>query len=118
MTRGRKEFSKCTVEGCESKHFSRGFCNKHYRRERNYGSLYKDAVKCKIDDCNRPMCGLGLCQLHYERFRRIGSITKLRRKHRNSPKNPNPTFGRKLSSTEELIRVEALREAGINPDLV
>lgn len=29
----------CTVEGCNDKHFGKGYCNKHYRRLRDHGHL-------------------------------------------------------------------------------
>lgn len=34
----------CTLDGCESKHFSLGYCQKHYRRLKRTGSpLYSEA---------------------------------------------------------------------------
>lgn len=33
MTRERR----CSIEGCDAKHFARGWCHKHYERWRRYG---------------------------------------------------------------------------------
>ena len=27
----------CKIEGCDNKHFAKGYCNKHYNRRRTYG---------------------------------------------------------------------------------
>lgn len=49
--RGRNDMSKkCSVEGCERKHLSNGFCRLHYDRWKNNGSpnkvqFYKDGHK-------------------------------------------------------------------------
>ena len=37
---------KCTIEGCENKHYSKGYCQKHYARFLRHGDpLYnKDKI--------------------------------------------------------------------------
>lgn len=67
---------KCTVEGCNAKHTSGGYCSKHYRLMRETGSTddvpRKNArKKCTVEGCDEWRVGWGLCRLHYERQRAI-----------------------------------------------
>lgn len=64
----------CKIEGCERKHFGRGFCNAHYLRLRRYGDALAGQaprlrlyVRCTIADCDKPHFGHGLCSAHYTR---------------------------------------------------
>lgn len=68
----------CSVDECESRHYGKGWCNKHYNRMRNTGSLElrpKTVNYCKVDGCGLelvPPYGRGMCSLHYKRFMKHG----------------------------------------------
>lgn len=85
----------CTVEGCENKQHSRGYCNSHYARWHANGTPYRycegcGAVlpfrrgaqkycstscrpRCKVDDCNEPYRSKdGYCARHKALARRNG----------------------------------------------
>lgn len=82
-----KPTRKCTIDGCERKHYGRGWCERHYKRWRTHGSptaggpYRKFASKqtppadglCTIEGCQRPHHGLGLCSMHHQRLRKHGN---------------------------------------------
>lgn len=64
----------CAVEGCGSAKFAKGYCQKHYNRLRDKGTL-DDTRKnakgvCGHADCDRPHVAVGLCAVHYDRQKR------------------------------------------------
>lgn len=64
----------CTVDECNSKHYAKGLCTKHYQRMINSGST-QDPLKpceCKIDGCKTKVKSKGFCIKHYTRFIRFG----------------------------------------------
>lgn len=64
----------CVVEGCEGLHCARGWCNKHYRRWKNTGSV-EDVVRiCEVPDCGSVHLARGWCKVHYYRWKRTGSV--------------------------------------------
>lgn len=64
---------KCTVEGCEKKHRSKGFCEKHYRK------LADSIKKCSVDGCEEKRRRKDYCAKHYHRFAVHGDPLKLTR---------------------------------------
>lgn len=62
----RPEF--CTIDGCDGKHYARGWCSKHYNRWRLYGrlGLLEERI-CAVDGCDQKHEALGWCRLHYKR---------------------------------------------------
>lgn len=71
----------CSVEGCDRKHFGRGYCQLHYIRVRNHGSpgatrKRREPSPCKIEGCggtaNVPGSARGWCAPHYQRWQRWG----------------------------------------------
>ena len=65
----------CTVEGCETRHYAKGFCTKHYyadkRRQENKPERQPAAgLVCGVEDCEKARKSKGLCQMHYFRERR------------------------------------------------
>ncbi|GJJ22298.1 HNH endonuclease signature motif containing protein [Mycolicibacterium mageritense] len=64
----------CSIDGCDRKHYGRGLCNAHYKRQRK-GKPVDDRPlrvhyeECTVDGCDRkPSGGRGLCGLHYHRW--------------------------------------------------
>lgn len=76
----------CSVEGCDGKHYGNGLCNKHYQKNRKYGSPLGVAVRksklaptCQIDGCQREprsrwQMGVTVCAMHYLRRMQTGSF--------------------------------------------
>lgn len=82
----------CSVESCERKSVSRGWCDMHYRRWKRHGDPL--AVKpgngqwgeripevpaerqCSLDGCVSPMSSRGWCKKHYKRWERNGDPLK------------------------------------------
>lgn len=67
----------CSVAGCQSTHYARGLCLRHYHRLRNGTPL--DAppkppprTGCLIEGCARPHEARGYCKYHYEKLARPG----------------------------------------------
>lgn len=76
----------CSIQGCERPTKSRGWCDVHYRRWRNYGdpliilkprsgqpvSYLLVKPQCKVDGCSKEMDAKGYCPNHYARWQRNG----------------------------------------------
>lgn len=59
----------CTFKNCNSKVYSRGLCNKHYRKARSLDQLQLiDTKKCTVDNCNEIHHAKGYCMNHYWSF--------------------------------------------------
>lgn len=58
----------CSVKGCGKKHYSRGWCQKHYYSNR-------DVPQCAIAGCGKRSLAKGWCGAHYARWLRHGSPT-------------------------------------------
>ena len=68
----------CSIEGCDKKVASKGYCIKHYTRFRRYGdplivkrNREHDPI-CKVKGCNSKHESLGYCHKHYIRFKKYG----------------------------------------------
>lgn len=68
---------RCDVEGCNTKHYAKGLCLKHYTRLKRRGTTVKfvrperPVVPCSVDGCDRvvgPKSAKGLCESHYSRL--------------------------------------------------
>jgi hypothetical protein len=66
----------CSIEGCERKVYSKGWCEPHYRRAlRNGGEPTPDRqprTTCSIEGCDKPHDARGLCHGHLQRQNRTG----------------------------------------------
>jgi len=68
----------CVVEDCELKQAAHGLCDKHYRRNKRYGTtdLPPKSIGCKVDGCDDPHQGLGYCDKHHDRYIKTGDPLK------------------------------------------
>lgn len=66
----------CSVDGCAKAHYSKTYCNAHYRRWRRYGDPLGERVYpetyCKVEGCGRRAAGWELCDAHYRRWKKSG----------------------------------------------
>jgi len=66
----------CEVQGCEQKHYCRGFCKTHYSRTlkrkprvaSKSGNGPRVRGTCSIDGCEKPHYGRGMCKMHWARW--------------------------------------------------
>lgn len=76
----------CAVDGCEGHTIAKGWCWKHYQRDRRHGDV--TAVnyggggipknrKCDVPDCDKKHYGHGLCVMHYGRCYQNGITPSL-----------------------------------------
>lgn len=66
---------RCSVRGCRSTHYGRGYCRPHWARWRRTGDPLgrrRPARRCVLPGCNRPHHGRGYCRTHWSRVRRWG----------------------------------------------
>lgn len=80
---------KCEIEGCERKHWGKGFCSMHYTRVRQgIADMRPEKLPvggwgwqkrprkgvCSIEGCKGEHYALGFCHVHYARRKRTGSV--------------------------------------------
>ena len=67
---------KCKVDGCEGKHYSKGYCKRHYQQFKKYGEdlLPPKEAKCSVDGCNNKHKAKGYCNKHYSQYKTYGRI--------------------------------------------
>jgi hypothetical protein len=65
---------KCSVDGCDIKYHAKGFCKKHYEKNR---MLNYDLVPCGLKDCSRPHFAKGYCKDHYYKYRITGKVCSI-----------------------------------------
>lgn len=79
----------CDVEGCEKRHYGRGFCAVHYQRFRKHGdpmgSAYAPKPACSVDGCEVISYKKGMCNPHYIRNRRHGDPHAMKYQRKPSP---------------------------------
>lgn len=63
----------CDVEGCDERHFAKGYCRAHWRQARE--NLTLDADPCSVEGCDRGCYAKKLCSKHYLRLQRLGTTT-------------------------------------------
>lgn len=59
----------CSVLDCWGKHWSKGYCRKHYNRVVKHGRTDRYEIQkpiCKIDGCELVGSIVGLCKKHYD----------------------------------------------------
>lgn len=68
---------ECTVDGCASKIWAKGYCSTHYQRWKDGRDLYapirsKQPTVCTVDGCSKSTLAKKFCSMHYERFVKWG----------------------------------------------
>ena len=61
----------CKVKDCNNKHYSKGYCNKHYQQFRKYGEDLlqpKEQTLCSVKNCNEKHYAKNYCKRHYDIF--------------------------------------------------
>ena len=69
---GETRIKKCSVEGCERKHKTKGYCSMHYQRHYRGSPLSGRPPKpamCSVEGCERKHKAKGYCNTHYQRQR-------------------------------------------------
>lgn len=97
QTLGRSDMANrtCSLDGCERKHYGRGYCTLHYQRWAKHGDPGPAALLrttrvgvCQVPECGRQIQSLGYCSMHYQRFRagddRLMDPEKIREPRRGS----------------------------------
>lgn len=74
----------CEWGNCEGVYYSKGYCFKHYLRNRRQKpprvSLVKAEVRCYVSLCDRKVQSLGLCHTHYTQKTTGRPFTEIRRR--------------------------------------
>jgi len=71
---------KCTVEGCQARHYAKNYCKKHYAQVLRHGKLTPErergAVRvCLAEGCNRTDTIRWYCRKHARQIRVHGKLT-------------------------------------------
>lgn len=61
----------CSIAGCTTRTFARGWCEKHYL-------ALRDAPLCSVEGCETKIVARGLCNKHYMRVKRGGTTERRR----------------------------------------
>ena len=65
----------CSVEGCDTVVYARGWCGRHYKQVRRTGDVQPDPAApgpCAAEGCTRQAVTRGWCHGHYQRWHRTG----------------------------------------------
>jgi hypothetical protein len=78
--KGQKGERKCTVQGCDSRHYATDLCKKHYAQVLRHGKLTPERERGAIRVCPAPQCGRtdtvhGYCRKHFRQIRVHGRLT-------------------------------------------
>ncbi len=69
----------CKLDGCDDKHFAKGYCSRHYYQVRFHGRITrvekgkKHPEICKIEGCDNKEESLGFCRAHYKKHLKYGN---------------------------------------------
>ena len=84
----------CKIDGCNKKHYAKGYCSYHYERFRKYGDpeivFPGPRIGCLVEGCGGEHFGLGYCRKHYERFKKYGDPLVVDHAHGGISRKENP----------------------------
>lgn len=68
---------QCTIPNCTTVLYSKGFCKKHYDKNRRHSDpLFEETLRkdqpCSVAHCDKPFFANDLCQQHNARLQRHG----------------------------------------------
>lgn len=72
-------YNRCSVDDCDARAHSKGYCSMHYARLKRTGNTELQPRKhaypdgCSVDGCDRPHHSKGYCDRHYARQYRTGT---------------------------------------------
>lgn len=72
---------KCSVDGCNGKYSTKGFCKKHYLQKFISGEpvskrILYDKTKWTVEGCEAKYHAAGYCSKHYRQIWEFGVIRK------------------------------------------
>lgn len=74
----------CGWGGCEGAYYSKGYCFKHYLKNRRKKppkvNMVKADVRCYVSLCERKVQSVGLCHSHYTQKNTGKPFTEIRRR--------------------------------------
>jgi len=117
--RGLLNKRKCSVEYCSSKHYAKGYCERHYRRDKKHGDPINVpkgmGKKCTIDGCNGKHSAKGLCPRHYQKYYKYGDPNMKKAKGKNTCELEGcNNYQRKYGYCKKHYRVAMRREVITN----
>jgi hypothetical protein len=64
----------CSIENCGNKYHGKGFCSKHYQKNKRLGDplAKKEKQFCSIENCENKYAGKGFCNKHYYKNKKYG----------------------------------------------
>ena len=72
----------CSIEGCDRKHYGRGWCQPHHKKWRKYGdpiaSPSRVSRECGVTGCDRQRVYRDYCSMHQKRMLRHGDLSHTR----------------------------------------
>lgn len=68
----------CKVEGCDGKHFGKGYCQRHHWQIRHHGKIIKTRIDwggyCNVAGCKGKVKAKGFCSRHWSQMHTYGYI--------------------------------------------
>lgn len=76
----RRKLQRCSVRGCEAKHYAKGYCKKHYTQVLRHGRLTPERERgvvrvCAVEGCSRTDTIGKYCRKHARQIRVHGRLT-------------------------------------------
>ncbi len=84
----------CKVDGCDTKHFCKGYCSKHHYQFKIHGRIMDDEYEklknrtCSVGGCGKKYFGKGYCNGHFLQIWKYGKITNNKLRERHLPDSP------------------------------
>jgi hypothetical protein len=106
---------QCSVEGCVSSAYARGYCNRHYQRVLKSGApgpvgllRQPNHMTCIVDGCERPNKARGYCAMHLHRVKAHGDPGPSGPVGRGGPRGPKPSRPCSVPECDRTVRLGGL----------